>query len=322
MRARILLVAMAAVLGMVVAPTWGQQPYPTKPIEFVVPFGVGGGSDILARNIAKVIQEEKLLPQPLVVVNKPGGSGAVGYSYVASKRGDPYVIATVSSSFWTTPLLGQSPVNYQHFTPVAGLVYDTYLLLVNQNSAIKSVRDLVEVAKRSPKLVTVGGTGATSDDAVVTYIFQKETGIQLNLIPFRSGGEVMTALLGRQVTLAWANPGEAVGQIEGKLARPLAVAAEKRLKQLPEVPTFKELGINLVFRQLRGVVMPLDVPKDAVKILETALLKMAKTKSWQQNYVDRNMLVPAPMGSEEFGKAIVATNEMYKRVFTELGVIK
>jgi putative tricarboxylic transport membrane protein len=205
---------------------------------------------------------------------------------------------------------------------VAGLVYDTYLLLVNQNSAIKSLRDLVEVAKRSPKLVTVGGTGATSDDAVVTYIFQRETGVQLNLIPFRSGGEVMTALLGRQVTIAWANPGEAVGQIEGKLARPLAVAAEKRLKQLPEVPTFKELGINLVFRQLRGVVMPLDVPKDAVKILETALLKMARTKAWQQNYVDRNMLVPAPMGSEEFSKAIVATNEMYKRVFTELGVIK
>lgn len=321
MRTLLALLALLAGFGWPAAETLAQD-YPNKPIELMVPFGAGGGSDILARNIAKVIQDEKLLPQPLVVVNKPGGGGAVGYSEVAGKKGNPYTIATVSSSFWTTPLLGRSPVTYDQFTPVAGLAYDTYLLVVHQQSPFKTVQDVVAAAKKGAKAVSVAGTGATSDDAVVTYIFQRATGTELNLIPFRSGGEVMTALLGQQVQLAWANPGEAISQLEGKTARALAVAAEKRLKGLPDVPTFKELGIDLVFRQLRGVVMPAGAPREAVQRLEQALLAMTKTSAWQDGYVDRNMIISAPMPAGEFARAVESTNEMYRQAFTDLGVLK
>ncbi len=322
MRAKVAVLSVMLAVAWSVAPTRAQQGYPAKPIELVVPFSAGGGSDILARHIARAIQDEKLLPEPLVVVNKPGGSGAVGYSYVAGKRGDPYTMATVSSSFWTTPLVGQSPVTYQQFTAVAGLAYDTFLLLVGEKSRFRTVKEVVEAAKASPKSIAVGGSSAISDDAVVTYILQKETGIELNFIPFRGGGDVMTALLGGQVALAWANPAEAMGQIEGKLVRPLAVASEARLKGLPHVPTFKELGVDLVFRQLRGLVMPAGVPAEAVKVVEAAILKMSETKAWREGYVDRNMLFAAPAGSAEFARLIETTNEMYRRVFTDLGVAR
>jgi len=133
-------VTLLAVLGLALGlcgsgPAWAA--YPDKPITFVVPFSAGGGSDVMARAIAKVFQDEKLLPQPLVVENRPGGSGAVGYAYVARRVGDPYIIATVSSSFWTTPLTAESPVNHEDFTPISGLGLDPFLLMVTQNRLIR-----------------------------------------------------------------------------------------------------------------------------------------------------------------------------------------
>lgn len=299
-----------------------QAKYPTKPIEFVVPFNPGGGSDILARNIVAVIEAEKLLPQPVQVVNKAGGSGAVGYGYLAEKKGDPYFIGTVSSSFWTTPLLGGAPFNYTMFTPVAGLCYDSYVLLVRQDAEFASLEDLLAAMKDKPEGLTIGATGVSSDDRVVTYLLEKQAGVKFKLVPFQSGGEVMTALLGGHIDVAWANPGEARGQLDAKQVRGLAVAAEKRLEGLPDVPTFREKGIDLVFRQLRGVVMPAGVPEDAVKVMEEALRKVADSPRWQTDYVKKNDLVPTFLGAAEFKTAIEQMNDTYKRVFEDLGVLK
>jgi len=315
-------VTLALVAGAACQKAPQQAKYPSKPIEFVVPFNPGGGSDILARNIVAVIEAEKLLPQPVQVVNKAGGSGAVGYGYLAEKKGDPYFIGTVSSSFWTTPLLGGAPFNYTMFTPVAGLCYDTYLLLVRQDSPYQTLQDVLKAVKDKPEGLTVGATGVSSDDRVVTYLLEKAAGVKFKLVPFQSGGEVMTALLGGHIDVAWANPGEARGQLEGKQARALAVAADQRLEGLPDVPTFKEQGIDLVFRQLRGVVMPAGVPEDAVKVMEETLKKVSESPKWKNDYVKKNDLVPTFLGSAEFKTAIEKMNETYKQVFEELGVLK
>lgn len=318
--ARWFLVAMSAILFAV--PLGYAQQYPSRPIEFVVPFGPGGGSDIFARNVVKYMQEEKLLPVTFNVVNKPGGSGVVGYNYVAGRKGDPYTIATVSSSFWTTPLVGKSPVSYNDFTPLAGLGYDTFLLVTRVQNPYQNVQDLIAAAKKTPDKITVGGPAIAADDAVVTNMLEREAGIKLNFITFGGSGPALLAALGGHVDLTWSNPAEIQPQIDAKKVRVLGVSSAKRLAKFPDVPTLKELGFNVEFAQFRGIVMPKEVPADALRTLSDAVSKLCRSKSWQTEYVEKNVITGVCQNPEEFGKAIVATNDLYKKVFKELGVMK
>ncbi|MHB0885760.1 MAG: tripartite tricarboxylate transporter substrate binding protein [Bacillota bacterium] len=297
--------------------------YPKKAVEFVVPFGAGGGSDILGRSIASVFEAEQIFKKPLTVVNKAGGSGAVGYAFIAEKKGDPYYLGTVSSSFWTTPLINKSDLNYTKFTMVAGLAYDGYVLLVKKDSKLKEPKDMVAALKAKAKSVSIGGTGMTSDDRVVTYLWEKEAGILFNYVPFNSGGEVMTNLLGGHIDAAWANPGEALGQIQSGDAVPIAVASPNRFAGLKDVPTMKELGFNTVsFLQLRGVLAPAEIPDSALKALEAGFKKMSESPKWTKDYVEKNMIVGTFMDSKTFTEAVAKQNELYKAALTELGVIK
>lgn len=318
--ARWFLVTVATVL-FVVSLGYAQQ-YPSRPIEFVVPFGPGGGSDIFARNVVKYMQEEKLLPVSFNVLNKPGGSGVVGYNYVAGRKGDPYTIATVSSSFWTTPLVGKSPISYKDFTPLAGLGYDTFLLVTRVQNPYQNLQELIVAAKKAPDMITVGGPAIAADDAVVTNMLERAAGIKLNLITFGGSGPALLAALGGHVDLTWSNPAEIQPQIDAKKVRVLGVSSAKRLAKFPDVPTLKELGYNVEFAQFRGIVMPKDVPAEALRTLSEAVGKLCRSKRWQTEYVEKNVITGVCQNPEEFGKAIVATNDLYKKVFKELGVIK
>lgn len=320
MRRRILAMAGVAVLALAL-PAWPQA-YPSRPIEFVVPFGAGGGSDLLARAIAKIMADERLLPVPLTVTNRPGGSGAVGYSYVLSKRGDPYFLATVSASFWTTPLMGQAPFTYKDFTPLAGLASDVFLLVVRRESTYRTLREVVEVARRSPDLISVGGSAVASDDRVATGLLQRGANIRLTYIPFGGSGPALVALLGGHVSSAWMNPGEALEQLKANKVRALAVTATTRLKILPDVPTFREFGYDIVWDQFRGVVMPPGVPADAVRVMADAFGKLCRSARWQREYIEPNVLQPVCQGPDEFAKSLEAVNEKYRRIFQDLGLIK
>ena len=316
----LVLIIVAGLIALV-GPVHGQA-FPSRPIEFVVPFGAGGGSDILARAIAKVIADEKLLPVPLVVSNRPGGSGAVGWSYVLSKKGDPYFLATVSGSFWTTPLLGLAPFKPADFTPVAGIALDTFFFVVRAESTYRTLRDVVEVARKSPELITVGGSAAASDDRVSTALLERAAGIKFNYIVFGGSGPALTNLLGGHISTTWLNPGEGLEQIRAGKVRALAVTSTERLKAFPNVPTFKELGYDVVWEQYRGVVMAPGVPADAVKVMADAFMKMCRTQRWQKEYIEANLLVSICQGPEAWGKTIETVNDRYVRIFRELGIIK
>jgi putative tricarboxylic transport membrane protein len=298
------------------------QTYPARPIEFVVPFAAGGGSDLLARAIAKVIADERLLPQPLTVTNRAGGSGAVGWAYVLSKRGDPYFLATVSGSFWTTPLVGLAPFTYKDFTAVAGLARDTFLFVVRQESAYRTIREIVAVARQQPELISVSGSAVASDDRVATGLFQKTAAIRFNYIPFGGSAPALTAMLGGHVSSTWLNPGEGLEQIKAGKARALAVTSTERLKILPDVPTFRETGYDIVWEQFRGVVMAPGVPADALRIIADALMKMCRSARWTREYIETNVLVPTCQGPQEFAKTLEEINEKYRTTFRDLGVIR
>ncbi|HXF82567.1 MAG TPA: tripartite tricarboxylate transporter substrate binding protein [bacterium] len=323
---RVFWILRGAVAGLLVAllvtaPLSGQA-YPSKPIEFVVPFGAGGGSDILARTIARILTEERIITVPIVVANKPGGSGAVGWSYVLSKRGDPYVLTTISGSFWTTPLVSQAPFKVTDFTPLAGLALDTFFLVVRAESAYRTVGDIVKVSKATPEVISVGGSAIASDDRVVTAMLEKAAGIKMTYVPFGGSGPALTAMLGGHVSSVWLNPAEAVEQIRAKKVRALAVSSTRRLTIMPDVPTFRELGYDVVWDQYRGVSMPPGVPAEAVQTMWNAFQRLCRSPKWQKEYIEANMLVPMCQGPAEWKRTVEAVAQRYVDFYREIGLIK
>jgi putative tricarboxylic transport membrane protein len=316
-RSQTRLAAAAFGLSAAIAASPALAEYPDRDITMVIPFGVGGGSDTLARTIGNVIGEMKLLPVTILPENRPGGSGAVGYSTVAKQKGNPYYIATVSVSFFTTPLQGGSPVSYRDFTPLAAIAQSPYILAVPAKSDYKTLDDL-----KKAKRLTTGTVGVVSDAALLAKMTSNALGIQIDPVPFDGEGEVMTAILGGHVNVAYFNPSEVLPQIQAGTLRPLAVSSDKRIDALPDVPTFSELGHKIVHTQIRGLVMPKDVPPEAVTYWEGVLQKVAASEQWKTQYVNRFHDVPGFLDSKQFGQAIVETSARYEKLMKELGVIK
>jgi putative tricarboxylic transport membrane protein len=295
--------------------------YPEKPVSIIVHAGAGGGSDIFSRTLAAAVEKEKLLPQPLVVENKPGGSGGIAFAYVASKKKNPYFLVTAVTSFITTPLMGLTPVGLKDFTPVANFAFDEYMLMVGAKSKFNTMKDLIDEAKANPKKITVGGTQLGSSDSICTYLVEKAAGIQLNYIVFNSGGEVNGALLGGHIDVMVANPGEALELVKAGKVRVLGVYSEKRLADAPEVPTMREQGIDAVYVQNRGLCAPADIPAEALKVLEEAFLKYTKTDIFKK-YCKENLLTEAYMDGAAFGKFLEEWNAKYAVILNEMNLIK
>ena len=300
---------------------YGAGKFPEKPITLIVHASAGGGSDIFARTLAASVEKDKLFPQPLVVENKPGGSGAIAFAYVGGKKGDPYFLCTAVTSFLTTPMLRKLPVNYKNFTAIANFAFDEYMVIVKDDSKYKSMKDIVDDAKANPQKVSVGGTQLGSSDSICAYLIEKAKGIKLNYIVFNSGGEVNAALLGGHIDIAVSNPGEALELSKAKKVRTLGVFAEKRLVGAPDVPTLKEQGIDAIYVQNRGLVAPGGIPADARKALEEGLFKYTKTEIFKK-YVKDNMLSEAWMDGETFGKWLEGENARYTEVLNQMGLLK
>ncbi len=307
------------------APTAVPQPatkFPEKPVTLVVHAAAGGGSDIFARTLSSAFEKEKLLPQPIVVENKAGGSGAVAFAYVAGKKGDPYFMLTAVTSFLTTPMQGLSQVAYTDFTPLANFAFDEYMLMVKAESKYKTMKELIDDAKTKPaKTITAGGTQLGSADSICVYLIEKATGVKFNFIVFNSGGEVNAALLGGHIDLAVTNPGEALELAKGSKVRNLGVFAEKRLAGAPDVPTMKEQGIDATYVQNRGLVAPGTIPAAERKVLEDALLKYTKTDIFKK-YIQDNLLTESWMDGATFGKWLDSENTRYLPIMKDMGLIK
>ncbi len=315
------LVLFLAILFLVPNESLGQK-FLTKPIEFVCHAAAGGGSDIMARTMQAIIEKEKLCPQTIAVVNRPGGSGAIAFAYVAGKKGDPHYWLTATTSFLQTPLQGQSKYNYKDFTPLSNLAYDDFLIVVRADSPYRTMKDLIAAAKKKPGELKVGGTHSPGVDAIIAFLIEKETGAKFNYIPFKSGGEVMVALLGGHVELASANPGEALAQMEAKKVWVLGANTEKRIEDAPNIPTLKEQGINVVFQQFRSIAAPKDIPKEAVKYYEELFKKLSENKTWKEKYIKENMLTADYTNSAETLKVWERENARFAKIMKEMGVIK
>jgi putative tricarboxylic transport membrane protein len=294
---------------------------PDKPIEFVVQASAGGGSDIFARSMATILANEKIVTVPINVVNKPGGSGAVAYSYLRQKKGDPHVLATATASYITTPIQGHSPVTYKDFNNVAVLCVEDYVGVVRADSPYKSLKDLIAAAKQKPNGIRVGGSGPAGSDAIIENRLEKAAQVQLNLIVFQSGGEVNAALLGGNVDFASPNPSEATQLIKAGRLRPLAMFSPQRLEQWKEVPTAKEQGIDVTLDQFRAVVSAGELTKDQSLFWQNAMVKMFQSPGFQK-YLQENGLRPLLKVGNDADKYLAEQHDFYKGILTELGMVK
>ncbi|MPZ45464.1 MAG: tripartite tricarboxylate transporter substrate binding protein [Betaproteobacteria bacterium] len=294
---------------------------PQEPVEFLVQSAAGGGSDIFARSLAKVLTDEKIVTVPINVVNKPGGSGAVAYSHLNQKKGDPHIIATATGSYITTPIQGHSPVSYKNFTNLAVLCVEDYVGVVRADSPYKSLKDLIAAAKKKPNSIRVGGSGPSGSDAIIRHRLEKVTGAKLNYIVFQSGGEVNAALLGGTVDFASPNPSEATELIKAKRLRALAMFSPERLDKWKDVPTAKEQGIDVTLDQFRGVVAAGGLTKDQALFWQNAMVKLFQSPGFKK-YLDENGLRPLLEVGDDAEKYLAEQTVLYTEILTELGVVK
>lgn len=313
------LVLCFGIIGMRTA--LGASKFPEKPITIIVHASAGGGSDMFARTIAQAIEKNRLLPQPVIVEPKPGGSGGIAFAYVAGKKKDPYFMVTATPTFLTTPIMGLTPVGLKDFTPIANLAFDEIVLAVGANSKFKSLKEVIADAKANPKKIALAVTQVGGPDTICMSMVEKATGTKFNNVVFSGQADANVAILGNHVDMSVGNPGEMLELVKAGKVRMLAIFSEKRMDLLPDLPTAKEQGVNVVFRQNRSLAAPAGIPADARKILEETLLKVTKTEIFQKYYKD-NMISEGYMAGDEFMKYLTDMSAKYAAILGEMGLIK
>src|SRR5689334_23907690 len=202
-----LLVALgtAAMVGGMAAPAVAAW-QPTRPVEFIVPAGTGGGADQMARVIQGIVTKHNLMPTAMVVINKAGGAGGEGFLDVKGSRGNPHKLVITLSNLFTTPLGTGIPFSWKDLTPVAMMALDEFVLWVPADTPYKTAKDYVEAAKAAPGTMKMGGTGSKQEDQIITVAIEKATGAKFTYIPYKGGGEVAVQLVGKHVNSTVNNP--------------------------------------------------------------------------------------------------------------------
>lgn len=259
------------------------QSFPARPLEFIVHTSPGGGTDVFARAVADIINREKLLPQPVQVANRIGGSGAIAYNYVKTKRGDPHVLLTYASgTFLTAAARPEQGHGMEHFTPVAFMAMDAQTITVHAESRYATLKELLEAGRREPNALAASVASATGTGRLLLYLLERETGARFKFVPFKSGADAAMAVLGNHVPFTTENLSEMYPQVEAKKMRVLAVTGEKRLAVLPQVTTLKEAGLPIVVGTGRGFAMPAGVPREAVAVMAGVLRRVFESAAWRE----------------------------------------
>jgi putative tricarboxylic transport membrane protein len=316
------LVAVLGAAALACAAPVAAQSYPSKPVEFVVHVTPGGGTDVFARLVTEIMTRDKLVAQPLVVLNRPGGSGVVAFTYIKSKRGDPHTVLTMATgSFLTAASRPDLDLGLEHFTPLAFFARDPQGIIVNADSKYRTFKDLLDDAKTQPGEIVCAVTSATGTGRQTLWKLEKETGSRFKFVTFKAGSEAILSVLGGHVPFTTENVSEAWSHIEAKKMRVLAVTTEQRMPALPDVPTLTELGYKVQIGTGRGFVMPAGVPKEATAAMEALLEKVHKSARWQE-YAVNNLYENRWMGSAEFTRYLIDQRAAQKEFVDSLGLGK
>lgn len=280
-----------------------QAAYPEKPITMLIAYPAGGGTDVTARLIAPYIEKYLGGSTRIVVTNKPGANGEIGFTALADAHPDGYTIGFINTpALQTNVIERQTKYKLDSFDPLVNIIDDPGAFVVHESSEIKTLKDLQEAAKAAPNAITVGTTGIGSDDHLAMLLFQRIADVKLTHVPFPGSAPNKTALLGRHIAMSSVNIGEAKQAGEGAPLRIIGVMAEKRWEGAPDVPTFKEQGFDVLSSSLRGIAAPKGLPPEVKQKLVDAILKAANDPEFQekakQSYAPLRILPPEQYAAE------------------------
>jgi tripartite-type tricarboxylate transporter receptor subunit TctC len=264
---------------------------PSKPVEFIVPAGTGGGADQMARFIQGVVAKNNLMKQPIVVVNKAGGAGAEGFLDVKGDKGNPHKIIITLSNLFTTPLATGVPFNWRDMTPVSMLALDQFVLWVNAESPYQTPKAFFDAVKAgNDRFIKIGGTGSKQEDQIITVMLEKAAGKKITYIPYGGGGQVATQLVGKHVDATVNNPIEAETHWRAGKLRALCVFDAQKLpykdkltatQSWNDLPTCSSAGIPIEYTMLRGIFQPPGVTAEQTKFYVDLLAKVRETPEWK-----------------------------------------
>lgn len=262
-------VAATLLMAAIAAPLAAKADFPERPISFVIPFAAGGGTDVQSRLILPYV--EKYLGVPVVVENRPGASGLIGATYIADSKPDGYTIGSLNfPSMFAPTHQGIASYAADAFEPLVNQTLGALCLVVHADSEYTSLEQFLEDAKANPGVLTLGVTGVGHPSHITALMFQDLAGYEANYVPFNGGGPARTALLGKHITLGMLNASELLTAHQEGQVRILAVSSTERVPYIPEVPTFQELGYDIVFHSMSGFGAPKGLPEDVLATLVDA----------------------------------------------------
>lgn len=325
-----ILAAVLAATTLALPAAHAQAWEPTKPVEFVVPAGTGGGADQMARFIQGMVAKHNLMKQPLVVVNKSGGAGAEGFLLVKGAQGDPHKIVITLSNLFTTPLATAVPFNWRDLTPVSMLALDQFILWVNEESPHKTAKAYLDAVKAAPdKTFKMAGTGSKQEDQIITVMLEKAAGKKITYIPFKGGGDVAVQLVGKHVDSTVNNPIEAESHWRAGKLRPLCVMDTQKMpytekltatQSWADVPPCASAGLPVDYLMLRGIMMPPGVKPEQVAFYVNLFGKVRALPEWKE-FMAKGAFRQTTMSGKEFFDWLAKNEQMHRVLMKDAGFL-
>lgn len=300
--------------------------YPKGALEFIAPSGAGGGWDLTIRTVAKVLQDTKMVSVPMPVTNKSGSGGGVNLAYMQTQKGSDKLITVYSPPILLIELNGSSEYGYEDTTPLARLITDYGAFVVPKDSKYETIKDVMDALKADPKSVKIGGNSAAgSMDHVQFLIMARAAGVEnlkeIDYISFQDG-TATAQILGGHVDLLTTGLADIMALVESGDLKALAHTGAERVGEglLAEIPTCKEQGIDAVFENWRGLFGAPGMSDEAVAFWQETLSKMVETEEWKTESAKHGW-AQAYLGQEDFEEFLTYTNEEYKLILDEIGLL-
>lgn len=299
---------------------------PQKNVEIVVGSAPGGSNDKTARQVEKILVENRLISATLTVVNRPGGGGNLAFTYVNQHAGDAHYLLIGTTALLSNHIVGSSKLSYTDFTPIASLFNDYVVFAVNANSSLKTGKDLIERLRKDPQSIAIGfATTLGSHNHVAAGLLMKTAGgnpRDLKPVAFKGSAEAITALLGNHIELVTTAAGNVSAHVASGRLRVVGVSANQRFSgPLAGIPTWKEQGVNLVYGGWRAIMGPKGLSATQIAYWEGVLRKATEAAEWKTD-LERNFWSDDFVTSQQFRKDLDHDYAAMKSVLAELGLAK
>ena len=330
-KASLLPMSLAAFSFAAILPMQAAAWEPTRPVEFVVPAGAGGASDQMTRLIQSIVVKHQLMKQPMIIQIKSGSSGAEGAMDVQDSKGNPHKILVAFSLIYTLPMSTALPLDWRKMNALAMIAQDEFLLWNNAESPHKTAKAFLDAVKAAPAgSFKMGGTGSKREDHLINFALGKGYGAKFTYIPYKSGGEAATQLVGKHVDANVNNPSENIAQWRAGQVNALCVFSEQRMaykekvtKELSwaDIPTCKESGVDVQYQMLRAFFLPPGTTAEQAAYYVELLKKVVATSEWKE-YTERNALKQTFVTGQDFIKFLEKDDAYHLMLMKEAGFAK